>query len=885
LKPESPVLPRRGRARVSTRPVLSGMAAATLLALASSVHAFSLGRMNVLSALGEPLRAEIDVTSLSAEQTASLQVGLASAEVYRAAGMDYSELLRGTQVTLTRRPDGRSVLQVSSDRAARDPFIDLILQATWANGRLVREYTVLLDPPRPDAPSANEPRPAAPANVAVDVAPAAPVASASMATAAPAAAAPPAAPAATPAPAPARPVAATPAPPVPALPPAASSTRSTSSSPSAPSPAPGRTASTLPGPAAAAGGRALSSTAPAARPAAPATASASPSAKVRARPAATSRTSPPSIAGKYTVKAGDTLYRIARDARPEAVSLDQMLVALYRSNPRAFSGDNMNRLFAGAVLTVPDAAAVAGITPGEARQVIQAHSADMTAYRQRLAARAGLMGEDSATRASGRVEALVQDRTRPASASPDQLKLSQASVAGKPAPEAALSQQAAAQEAGRREGELQRNIEALKQLEGDAKTASGPAGAPTTGDRPAGSVVAGTAGGESAGLPAVAAAQPALADAPAQPGAEAATPSSPAAADATAPAPAGADTEDAHSPMLAMYGLAAGGALGTLLLALGGARWIRRRKGKAGASFLPEHEAIEPSGDLPEVPSLNASTMSFDDAVAQRMGAQIDPGPEAAEPRSADPVAEADVYIAYGRLQQAEGLLQSAMRDEPHRLDIQVKLLELHAMQKDLEAFDAQAETLYEMSGGQGPEWTRALSLRRSLAPAPAPAPRASAAEPDRSFEDDVDLAFPPEPAGTLAPTLDANEVSAMARAPRPVPVGASSLPPRPTRPEALPSLGPEPQQTEAGDFSLDLDATVVSRPPRPQRDVDLGQTPLPGAADPEAGDPLDRKLALAEEFIQIGDVEGARDLLVEVDAKGDGPLKERAQRLLSTLG
>ena len=608
---------------------------------------------------------------------------------------------------------------------------------------------------------------------------------------------------------------------------------------------------------------------------------------MRARPAATSRTAPPSITGKYTVKAGDTLYRIARDARPEAVSLDQMLVALYRSNPRAFSGDNMNRLFAGAVLTVPDASTVSGIMPDEARQVIQAHSADMTAYRQRLAARAGLTGEESATRASGRVEALVQDRRQPASANPDQLKLSQASVAGRPTPEAALSQQAAAQEASRREGELQRNIEALKQLDGEAKTASGPAGAPTTGDRTAGSLAAGTASSDSSSLPAVAAAQPAAADGQAQPGTEAAVPPSPPAAEAAATATAGADAEDAHNPMLAMYGLAAGGALGTLLLALGGVRWIRRRKGRAGASFLPEHEAIEPSGDLPEVPSLNASAMSFDDAVAQRMGAQVDPGPEAAEPRSADPLAEADVYIAYGRLQQAEGLLQSAMREEPHRLDIQVKLLELHAMQKDLEAFDAQAETLYEMSGGQGPEWTRALSLRRSLvpAPAPAPAPRASAAAPDRSFEDDVDLAFPPEPAGTLAPTLDANEVTAMARAPRPVPVGASSLPPRPTRPEPLPSLGPEPEQTEAGDFSLDLDATAVSRPPRPQRDVDLGQSPLPSAADPEAGDPLDRKLALAEEFIQIGDVEGARDLLVEVDAKGDGPLKERARRLLSTLG
>lgn len=563
-----------------------------------------------------------------------------------------------------------------------------------------------------------------------------------------------------------------------------------------------------------------------------------------------------------------------------------MLVALYRSNPQAFSGDNMNRLFAGAVLTVPDAALASGITEGEARQVIQAHSADMAAYRQRLAARAGLTGESSATRATGRVEALVQDRKQPAVPKPDQLKLSQATVAGQPTAEAALSQQAQAQEASRRESELQRNLEALKKLDGETKAAATPAGSTVpAGD---GVVVAGAAGASEGGaMPGIAGPTPVSpeappSDSPAQDAAS--TPATPATAMADAAGSAAADAQESPSPMLAMYGLAAGGALGTLLLALGGMRLVRRRKGKAGASFLSDREAIEPSGDLPEVPALNDAPMSFDEAVAQRMAAQPDPAPDASDARAGDPVAEADVYIAYGRLQQAEGLLQAAMRDEPHRLDIQLKLLELYALQKDLEAFDAQAETLYEMSGGQGAEWTRALGLRRSLVPPAPAAPRTAANTGNASFEDDVDLAFPSDPATALSPTLDATEVSAMARAPRPMPPEASSLPPRPIRPEAVPSLGPEPEQTEAGDFALDLDPTSGARPPRPQRHVDLGQTSLPGAADPDAGDPLDRKLALAEEFIQIGDVEGARDLLGEVGAKGDGPLKERAQRLLSTL-
>ncbi len=835
--------------------------------------------MSVLSALGEPLRAEIDVTSLTAEQMASLQVGLAPAEVYRAAGMDYSELLRGTQVVLTRRPDGRSVLQVNSDRAARDPFIDLILQATWANGRLVREYTVLLDPPRPDAPGVSEPSLPPPSGVIADVARPPSLPGAALA---PTPARPPAPPVAQSSnrPEPARSVVATPAPPLPARPSVQDAAVDGARAAEALA---GKTASTRDAGAGRDGDRTVTTAGAAAKPAASPPPTSAGAAKVRARTAATPapRTSPPSISGRYTVRAGDTLYRIARDARPEAVSLDQMLVALYRSNPQAFSGDNMNRLFAGAVLTVPDAATAAGVTDAEARQVIQAHSTDMAAYRQRLAARAGLTGEGSATRASGRVEALVQDRRQPAAPSPDQLKLSQATLSSTPSAEAALSRQAEAQEASRRETEIQRNLEALKQLDGDAKTAapSDPSSA-VAGASPA-IGVATTEPEAGPALPGITTAQ-----APTPDDADGAAATAPVAQDAAPVVPAGGESEEAHSPMLAMYGLAAGGALGTLLLALGGVRLIRRRKGKEGASFLSEREAIEPSGDLPEVPSLNGTAMTFDEAVAHRMTDEPPVGAAFSSVRSADPVAEADVYIAYGRLQQAEGLLQAATRDEPHRLDIQLKLLEVYVAQKDVEAFDAQAEALYEMTGGQGPEWVRALGLRRSLVPPPPAAPRVAVGVPaSGSIDDDVDLGFPPEPGAPLSTTLDAREVASMARAPRQTPPEATSLPPRPIRPEAVPSLGPDPERIEADDFALEVDPVAGSRPPRPQRDVDLGQTSRPGAADPDAGDPLDRKLALAEEFIQIGDVEGARDLLSEVRAKGDGPLRERAQRLLSTLG
>jgi pilus assembly protein FimV len=142
----------------------AGRFALTAVALAagclgtSPAWSLGLGRLSVQSALGESLRAEIDVTSLTAEEASSLALRVASPEAYRAAGVEYNAALAGAQVTLQRRADGRPLLRVVSERPLVEPFIDVIVEATWATGRLVREYTLLLDPPTrlaapPPAPS------------------------------------------------------------------------------------------------------------------------------------------------------------------------------------------------------------------------------------------------------------------------------------------------------------------------------------------------------------------------------------------------------------------------------------------------------------------------------------------------------------------------------------------------------------------------------------------------------------------------------------------------------------------------------------------------------------------------------------------------------------
>ena len=126
------------------------VAAAALLVLgaygAGDVQALGLGRITVLSALGEPLRAEIEVPQVTPEEAATLKASIAGPAEFRGAGIEYNPALAGASISLQQRPDGRSFLRVSSDKPVNEPFVDLILEAKWASGQIVRNYTLLFDP-------------------------------------------------------------------------------------------------------------------------------------------------------------------------------------------------------------------------------------------------------------------------------------------------------------------------------------------------------------------------------------------------------------------------------------------------------------------------------------------------------------------------------------------------------------------------------------------------------------------------------------------------------------------------------------------------------------------------------------------------------------------
>lgn len=142
-------------------------AAALVLGLAwGQAHALSLGKLSVQSSLGEPLRAEIAVPDLTADEAASLKASLASPEAFKAAGVEYNNSLAGIRVVFEQRSNGRAVLVLTSNRPVTEPFLDLILEANWANGKIARDYTLLLDPPNvAAAPTANSQVPVAEAVV------------------------------------------------------------------------------------------------------------------------------------------------------------------------------------------------------------------------------------------------------------------------------------------------------------------------------------------------------------------------------------------------------------------------------------------------------------------------------------------------------------------------------------------------------------------------------------------------------------------------------------------------------------------------------------------------------------------------------------------------
>ena len=130
--------------------------ALALVLVSSSVYALGLGQIRVKSALNEPLNAEIPVLSATPEELRNLSVSLASSEDFARAGIRASRLEIPLQFKVEKRPGG-TVIVVTTEQPVGDPALDFLIEINWSKGKLLREYSVLLDPPGMAPASANRP--------------------------------------------------------------------------------------------------------------------------------------------------------------------------------------------------------------------------------------------------------------------------------------------------------------------------------------------------------------------------------------------------------------------------------------------------------------------------------------------------------------------------------------------------------------------------------------------------------------------------------------------------------------------------------------------------------------------------------------------------------
>src|SRR5438034_9082247 len=861
------------------------MIAAAFWLASPMVHAAGLGQLSVISPLGQPLNAEIEIVSLQPGEEEGLVARLASPDAFRAAGIDFNPALVSARFAIERR-GGRPLLRVRTTQPVNDPFLEILVELQWTTGRLVREYTVLLDPPEYRGPQAIAAAPAARATPAAAPEPK-----------------PAEAPAAQPAPEPAR--APAPAPlearPLPSVPARAAE----------PAPAPAAEAQ-VEKPAAAEAEK-------------PAAAEAEkPAAEPVGEPAAAEE-------GKVAVKKGDTLSEIARQNLPRGANLNQMLIAIYRANEDAFIRKNVNLLRAGRILDIPGAEAVSAIDPEEAKRLVQAHMDDFAVYRSRLAAASTSVEAPGGRReAEGKIEPKPQ---APAAAPQDQVRLSKAdpSKPAAPASRAAREDDAVARERALKETQsrvtdLERNVtdlqkllemknQRLAELEKRAQAKPAP-------------VVP---------VPAPVAPKP-VAEAP-KPAPEAPkpvpqAPKPPVQAAKPQPKPAPPPPEPSIVDEFLDNPIALAGLGGVIVLLAGYGVWTWRKKKTTQARF--QDSVLGAASTTGSSTGTGAALAA--QSVSQGSLSQPLAGMEADE---VDPIAEADVYMAYGRDAQAEEILKEALQKDARRTAVHSKLLEIYANRRDVTAFEQTAVKLKSLTNGSGPEWDKAAALGRSIdpqnglygrgaAPAAAPAAAAAAAAPNLDFDlsatSTQQAAILPEfsidepkapPPSVLDFDLDAAPAAAASASAKSdfSPGGTLIMGERPGERTVTsvdfnldttgssdanrPGAAAMPASADSGlDFDISLDLGGEEKKPEPDKtaapmdlssiSLDLGIAGEPSGS-PAGTDPkwqeVATKLDLAKAYEEMGDKDGARELLKEVLKDGDSVQKGQAQQLLAKLG
>lgn len=659
------------------------IAALTTVFAPSFAVALGLGSIETESALNEPLEARIPLQSADVEEIETLNATLASPEAFDRAGLERPFMLSRLEFEVVTEGTREPYLAIRTSEAVREPFLAFLVELNWAGGRLIREYTMLLDPP------VHSPEEESGAAVAEGDAP----------------------------------------------------------SDAGADDGEGQ-------PSATAGSRS--------RPEDVAEAGGAQDIEVRS--------------DDTLWEIADD----ARP--DDGVTVHQMMMALLEANPEAFTDGNVNNLRAGAVLQVPDREEAQVLSAGEARQQFAAQVEAWQSGRAPEPSQEAPQEEQVAEQApepdEGRLEVVAAGETSgedataslmedDIEATPENVERLQSEVAALRESEASLRSEN--EELRQQTDELLERVEALErtldiQVEGavpgmpdaagedepelaeaEDDTAAGEAEAEASGETAEAQDVAedeetgsqpgdtaadeasedGEAASDEAGMASADTADEAAEQDTASAGEDAAD-AEQAGEDAAAEAEASAAEEEEPAetatgtqggPLAALWqdprslGLGAAGVLAVGLLALLMVR--RRRNGAedASASVAAASELDEAAAESIGVPAEEPEHPAAGEESTAEEGTT--------EPRGdVDPLEEIEVYMAYGRYDQARDLLATAVAGEPERKDLRLKQLEIHALTHDRGGFETDAQELYALvDGPEDPTWQQAREMGREIAP------------------------------------------------------------------------------------------------------------------------------------------------------------------------
>lgn len=619
--------------------------------------ALGVGDIRLHSALNQSLNAEIPLVLSGGDSLSDIKVGLAPPEAFTKAGVERQYFLTKLQFSAVQKPDGSYVIQVSSRDVMREPFLSFLVEVNWPQGRVLREFTVLLDPPAtlPEAGFAEtespvvEPRPQRYERVA-EIGPSGEAQ-------------------------PAR-----------------------------------RRARRV--------GQAAPHTAMA-----PAVTAAPPTENQL-----TGETYGP-------VRRDENLWAIAKSLpRSPSVSQEQMLMGLFRANPQAFRG-NINTLKAGSTLRIPTPDYLTQLSTQQARAEFGRHQGWSAG---RLAA-----GGEGAEVPENQLKLLAPSEAKSkAEGAAAGSEARAAKAKGELALEVAETVKQENEEFRSRLGQLEQKLGELQRLIvlkdeqiASLQTQRGgvqkPSEAPV---QPALPVAPAAPAGQAApSVPPVGAQKP-VPEAPPQP-APSAEPATPAAKPPT-PAPSAPVAQPLPKPVVrptapppeepgfTIEPVYVGGAVA--IVAAGLVAWLIRRRRNA---MIAETESILLAAERESQqkaylsPTAKGAESAMGPVMAPKSSflSEFTPsdfdalGTEADE---VDPVAEADVYLAYGRYKQAEELIRHAIEQHPERDECKLKLLEIYSATDNRSAFQNYVKNLRQTYKGAQPEfWAKIEDMGREMAP------------------------------------------------------------------------------------------------------------------------------------------------------------------------